>query len=226
MEDEICKLQNMLVQIWDEAQERHVVTAWMHLEEKDRQAHLFNGLKEACQEASLAQDSRAMCPEIKISSMMKRTGKAWVDFISSYTTGKKDVGVNNVYHLPSKWWARAVGRSRLPSQELDVAFAGLTNQRNEFISKSIGVCRVLVDQRSYCPAQFLIHSAMSVIDDLTQRSVRTDLIADILKSDAGGCLGRMWMEWRDKPILRCENCTQRRSGRALSSCYAADARRS
>jgi hypothetical protein len=47
------------------------VMAWLLLKESDRQAHLLNGLKQACEESSLLEDSRAMCPEVKISSLLK-----------------------------------------------------------------------------------------------------------------------------------------------------------
>jgi hypothetical protein len=135
----LIRLQNMVAELWTSLSEEHdnFITAWLLLEEPDRQMHLLNGLVEACKESSRGVDARAMCPDIKISSMLKRKGKAYVDFIDSFTKGKMEVGQNDVYQIPSQWWETAVDPSNPLSQEVNSPFARLTIQRNEFISESI-----------------------------------------------------------------------------------------
>jgi hypothetical protein len=147
LKGQILKLQNLVVKLWDQMESKdHFVTAWLLLEERDRQAHLLKGLEEACKESSFAEVARAMCPDIKISSMLKRKGKSFTDLISSFTKGKRQVGEDNLYEVPSEWWEKAVDISEPLSQEVDSPFALLTIQRNEFISESIiGHVRLVSD---------------------------------------------------------------------------------
>jgi hypothetical protein len=135
----LLRFQNTVAGLWADLSEEHnnFITAWLLLEERDRQTHLLNGLLEACKDSSLGVDARAMCPDIKISSMLKWKGRAYVNFIGSFTKGKMEVGENGVYEIPSQWWETAVDLSDTPSQEVNSPFARLTIQRNEFISESI-----------------------------------------------------------------------------------------
>lgn len=137
----VLKSQNMTVKLWVDMEEKgDFVVAWLLLEESDRQTHLLNGLKQACEASSLLEDSRAMCPEVKISSMLKKSGKSYIDLIKSFTEGKKEVGEDNLYKLPSEWWENAVDESDLRSPEVESTFAILTLIRNEFISESHWTC--------------------------------------------------------------------------------------
>jgi hypothetical protein len=163
---ELLKFQNLLAKLWTDMEDRnHFITAWLLLEEPVRQTHLLNGLEEACKTSSLGVDARAMCPDIKISTMLKRQGKGYVDFISNFTKEKLAVGEDDIYQFPSQWWETAVDSSNSPSEEasslsqevsspsqevsspsqevssssqkVNLPFVLLTMQRNEFISKSI-----------------------------------------------------------------------------------------
>ena len=137
----VLKSQNMTVKLWVDMEEKgDFVVAWLLLEESDRQTHLLNGLKQACEASSLLEDSRAMCPEVKINSMLKKSGKSYIDLIKSFTEGKKEVGEDNLYKLPSEWWENAVDESDLRSPEVESTFAILTLIRNEFISESHWTC--------------------------------------------------------------------------------------
>jgi hypothetical protein len=137
----LLRFQNAVAFQWAGLFEEHdnFIPAWLLLEEHDRQTHLLNGLVQACKDSSLGADARAMCPDIKISSMLKRNGRAYVDFISSFTKGKMEVGENCVYEIPNQWWESAVDLSNSPSQAVNSPFARLTIQRNEFISESIAM---------------------------------------------------------------------------------------
>ena len=103
----ILKLQNFLAKLWTDMEEgEHFITAWLLLGERDRRTHILKGLEEACKGSSLGMDARAMCPDIKISSMLKRKGQAYIDFISSFTKGKNAASENDIYRIPSQWWER------------------------------------------------------------------------------------------------------------------------
>jgi hypothetical protein len=161
LSDRLLRCQNLAAKLWAEMEEgQHFTTAWLLLEERDRQTHLLRGLEEACKESLLGVDTRTMCPDIKISSMLKRQGKAYIDFISSFTKEKKALGENGIYKIPSQWWETAVDPSNSPSQEVsslsqevsspsqevNSPFAFLTLQRNEFISESIVMfCRYVIN---------------------------------------------------------------------------------
>jgi hypothetical protein len=92
----LLRFQNTVAGLWADLSEEHnnFITAWLLLEERDRQTHLLNGLLEACKDSLLGVDACAMCPDIKISSMLKGKGRAYVDFIGSFTKGKVEVGEN------------------------------------------------------------------------------------------------------------------------------------
>jgi hypothetical protein len=115
---ELLKFQNLLAKLWhDMKDQNHFITAWLLLEEPVRQTHLLNGLGEACKVSSLCVDARAMCPEIKISTMLKRQGKAYIDLISNFTKEKLAVGEDDIYQFPSQWWETAVDLSHSPSED-------------------------------------------------------------------------------------------------------------
>jgi hypothetical protein len=95
----LLRFQNMVAGLWADLSEEHnnFITAWLLLEKCDQQMHLLNGLLEACNNSSLGVDACVMCPDIKISLMLKEKGRAYFDFISSFTKGKVEVGENSVY---------------------------------------------------------------------------------------------------------------------------------
>ena len=79
LKDWLGEAQNVVAELWADIEEKqHFVTAWLLLEERSRQTHLLKGLEEACKQSSLGVDARAMCPDIKINSMLKRQGKAYM----------------------------------------------------------------------------------------------------------------------------------------------------
>jgi hypothetical protein len=211
LKDRVCHVQKLVAKLWDDMEnDEHFVTAWLLLKETGRQDHLLKGLEEACKAASFSQDLRAMCPEIKISSMLKGKGKAYTNFISNYAKGKKAAGDDNIYYLPSKWWEleKAVDASELPSQRIESTFNLLTIQRNEFICRSFNTFCLISDRRSSCPAYFLLHATMSVLHDLSHGSASMDPVIDILKSSGvfASSLGKTLKGMAEKPLIRCENC--------------------
>jgi hypothetical protein len=118
----------------DLEKDEHFRTAWMMLGEKERHRHLLKGLQDACRQASWCEDTRALCPEIVHSGMLKANGNGFSDLISDYYKGLKDVSKDALYLLLNQWWEKAVDAS-LPSTEIEQTFALLTIQRNEFIGE-------------------------------------------------------------------------------------------
>jgi hypothetical protein len=56
------------------------VTMWLLLDEAERKRYLFQGMKETCERVSLHYDTRALCPEITMTAMLKHSGKAFTNF--------------------------------------------------------------------------------------------------------------------------------------------------
>jgi hypothetical protein len=145
--DDLSKAQKTVAKLWDDLRgEGHFKMAWLLLDERERRRHLLKGLEQACEHAAWGQDSRALCPEITISSMLKLKGRAFIDFIRDYTDGMRGVGVGSWYCLPSEWWDKAV--EDVPGPVLEVlpesTFMVLTLHRNEFISESVGSMQIYV----------------------------------------------------------------------------------
>jgi hypothetical protein len=131
----LCRIQKVGLRFEEDLEEKQPFEiAWLLLDEAERKRHLFNGMKEACQQASMYQDGRALCPEITTTAMLKQNGKAFTDFARDFIKGTKEAGAGKVYLVPSKWWSSAV---RLPEpwpEKVKFAFTQLSLQRNEFIS--------------------------------------------------------------------------------------------
>jgi hypothetical protein len=142
--DRVCRHQEQAIDAWAELEkDDRFSMPWMLLDEKEQRKHLLNGVRGACTSSAWRQDTRAMCPEIVLSSLTKRHGRAFIDFTSDCIKGFKDVGTGTTYNLPSKWWDEAVDSSKPLTETADKIFALLTIQRNEFISESHIVTRIL-----------------------------------------------------------------------------------
>jgi len=136
--EKISSLQETIVKLWEELESKeHFHTAWMLLGDGERKRHLLNGFKETFANSVFGQDSRALCPEITLSSMLKRKGQVFIDYLTDYKNQKKEIGVDNAYFLPSLWWEKALEDLPQPVSEEDTSkFAFLTHLRNDFISES------------------------------------------------------------------------------------------
>ena len=96
-------------------------------------------MEEASQNVFFAQDCRALCPEITISSILKQRGRAFVDFISAYRKGKKDLDAS--YSLPNEWWEKAAEDTpqSVSGRFEESTLTLLTLERDEFICESVHV---------------------------------------------------------------------------------------
>lgn len=127
------KYQKVTREMWD-VMMTDFRTAWALVEEKERKKHLMKGLQAACEFAVLGEDSRALCPEISVNSMLKDRGKGFVDFISNFHRNLKEADVEALYTLPSQWWAGALDASD-PTANTHISQL-LTVERNEFLGES------------------------------------------------------------------------------------------
>ena len=87
---------------------RNFVTARPLLEEAERKRHLLNQMQKACQSAFLREDTRSLCPDITVSSMLIQRGQAFVHLIDAFTKGKKELGDAMPYCFPSEWLDKTV----------------------------------------------------------------------------------------------------------------------
>jgi hypothetical protein len=131
--------QGMVVRMVDGFKDnlRHLVTAWMLLDESEQRRHLLNGIMDACHSTiPFDSDARALCPEITTSAMMKRNGQAFIDFARNLAKGIQETDPDKKpYLLPSDWWRSAVQEPE-PSETTKFVFIHLSVQRNEFIGES------------------------------------------------------------------------------------------
>jgi hypothetical protein len=210
LKDEVLRIQTCAVELWEKMlQKGHFVTAWLLLEEGERKRHLLKGMEEACQNSSWHQDARALCPDIRIHPMLKQRGRAFTDFLNAYKEGKKGVGHRALYFVTSEWWEKAeqdIPQSLL-GKFVESTFALMTLHRNEFICKPVNVHWQLQWLTSFL-ARFLLHSVMSVVQDLTHGSAGMNPVIDFMQTK--GSFANAWSQTladvRKKPIMRCYNC--------------------
>lgn len=60
------------------------------------------------------------------------------------------------------------------------------------------------------PARFVLHTAMSVLHDLSRGSAGMDPVIEFMKAQGpfASAWGKTMSSVRDKPIIRCEHCTK------------------
>jgi hypothetical protein len=214
LKDGVCDIQNRMIDVHELGQKGDFATAWVLLEENERKRHLLDGMKKAFEQVAYHQDSRALCPEITISSMLKQRGRAFLDFVDVYKKGKKDAGVDTPFCLPSEWWEKAVENA--PQSLLETfaepTFAFLTLHRNNFICEPIYLVHIaeFSDRTLFFPARFLTWVVLSIVGDMMHGSPGMDPVTNFMKQPASFAWswGKTLSSLRDKPIIRCENCTK------------------
>lgn len=106
------------------------LAAWMMIDQAERERHLLNGLKGACEKCIYGQDGRAMCPEITLPTMLEGSGRDFIRFLIKYMAGIRNSGDEDVYFLPNEWWEKVIDQ---PGVDFET-FAHNTVQSNIFIS--------------------------------------------------------------------------------------------
>ncbi|KIM75252.1 hypothetical protein PILCRDRAFT_13796 [Piloderma croceum F 1598] len=188
----VSNLQNVIGKVCDVMEKGHLATAWLVLPTGGRKRHLLKGMDDACKHASLQQDSRALCPDITISAMLKQRGRVFVDFLDAYLKGKKDAGEHTPYLLPTEGWETPVESIPQSGASAESIVALLACYRNEFIS------------------QFMFYALKSILHDLTCGSARMDPVTHFMEMEVSlQPRIKTLPSMRDKPVIRCENCTKR-----------------
>ncbi|KAG1812917.1 uncharacterized protein BJ212DRAFT_439583 [Suillus subaureus] len=185
--------------------EGHFDTIWLLLNAAEQRRHILEGLKGASEAPTLwGQDCRALCPEVTVSNFLTQGGKSFVDFLTrvleiSESSTKPAFLPNSWWeqasNLPNPWWGQAsdVSPRKQVSQSTKVLFEVATINRNKFI------------------AHFVMSSALSIVGDITNRSEGMKGALHIMENTEGyiaRSLAGVKTTLRDKPLIRCENCTK------------------
>lgn len=137
--EDACKMQGVVLEIWrKDGLGEHLVTAWALLEYSEHERHLLEGLKEASERCPFHQDIRSLCPEIRTSLLLARSGRAFTDFVETFVEGKEAVGDATIpYLFPSAWWNKA--GDDMPESMLEEfdesSLTLLTLLRNDYIGR-------------------------------------------------------------------------------------------
>jgi hypothetical protein len=183
---------------------------WMLLSEKEQRKHLLNGVRGACNSAAWHQDTRAMCPEIVLSPLLKRNGGAFIDFTKDCIKGFKEVGAGPTYTLPNKWWDEAVDSSK-PLTETTEKNICATDYPKKRVHKGVTRCHSYFTITHVClSVLFILYVQESVFGELVAGSPSMDPIIDMMKSDPlmVKSFSEAWYDSLSRPVIRCENCSK------------------
>ncbi|KAG1881044.1 hypothetical protein F4604DRAFT_1650751 [Suillus subluteus] len=185
--------------------EGHFDTIWLLLNVAEQRRHILEGLKRASEARTLwGQDCRALCPEVTVSNFLTQGGKGFVDFLTRVLeiteSSTKPAFLPNSWweqasNLPNPWWGQAsdVSPRKQISESTKLVFEVATIDRNKFIG------------------HFVMFSAMSIVRDITNRSEGMKGVLHLMENTEGyvaRSLAGVKTTLRDKPLIRCENCTK------------------
>jgi hypothetical protein len=145
--------------------------------------------------------------------MLKQNGKAFIDFARDFVKGTKETGTDgdDVYLPPSESWSSAVDLPEPWPERIKFVFTQLSFQCNEFFSMHTrSLSFVLPSQHAHDPGNFIARTLMSIVQDQSTRSRGMDKATDLGMADGNLALtwAKTWSSQRDKPLIRCENCTK------------------
>ncbi|KAG1907964.1 uncharacterized protein F5891DRAFT_938647 [Suillus fuscotomentosus] len=162
--------------------EGHFDTIWLLLNVAEKKRHINEGLKGACEAPTFwGQDCRALCPEVTVSNLLTQGGKAFVDFLARVLE-LTESSLQPAF-LPNPWWEQA---SNLAKSML--MFEVATINRNKFIGE-----------------------LLSIVSDITNRSGGMKGVLHVMENTKGyvaRAIAQVKTIFRDKPLVRCENCTK------------------
>ncbi|KAH7920637.1 hypothetical protein BV22DRAFT_1020841 [Leucogyrophana mollusca] len=165
---------------------------WLLLDDNERKKCLLEGLVEASKRAFWDEDGRAVCPELTITSLLKKRGNAFLKFLQLFKDTQKSADTIP-FAVPSEWWDHALDDVDKPLSSKDkFMHTLLTSSRNDFI------------------CHFILQAIKAISRDIVDESEGTKPIVDAMESCRGSGLADGWPHiienLRDKPIIRCENC--------------------
>ncbi|OJA20576.1 hypothetical protein AZE42_05368 [Rhizopogon vesiculosus] len=180
---------------------------WLLLNASEQRRHIIEGLKKACEASPpiLGDDCRALCPEIAISNLLSQRGKGFLDFLPRalevFESSKTPA------FLPNTWWEQA---SDLPNPWWNEAWNELPPTKQKSKSTRI-VFEVATIARNRFIGSFALSSVISIVHDVVNRSEGMKDVMDIVENSDEYftlSLANFKTKLRDKPLIRCENCTK------------------
>ncbi|KAG2137619.1 uncharacterized protein EDB93DRAFT_1167136 [Suillus bovinus] len=184
----------------------HFDTIWLLLNAVEQRRHLLEGLKGASNALTLwGQDCRALCPEVTVSNLLSQGGKGFIDFLTRVLETSKSSNIpaflpnswwEQASDLPNPWWGQASDVSPPPrqrSRSTKIMFEVATINRNKFIG------------------HFALFSTSSILKDITGRGEGMKNVLHLMENSKGyvaRSIAQVKTTLRDKPVIRCENCTK------------------
>ncbi|KAG2364580.1 hypothetical protein BDR07DRAFT_1279395 [Suillus spraguei] len=164
-------------------------TIWLLLDASEQKRYLLAGLERASESSTLwGQDCRALCPEVTVSNFLLEGGKGYIAFLTRFLEVFES---SDPAFLPNSWWKQTSNAAR--SESTKVMFEVATINRNKFI------------------CFFVSSSLMSIIYDIIHRSNGMKDVLNIVENTEAffaHSLALANTTLRNKPLLRCENCTK------------------
>ncbi|KAG1812941.1 uncharacterized protein BJ212DRAFT_1578623 [Suillus subaureus] len=185
--------------------EGHFDTIWLLLNVAEQRRHILEGLKGASEAPTIwGQDCRALCPEVTVSNFLTQGGKGFVDFLTRVLEISESS--TKPAFLPNSWWEQA---SNLPNSRweecLDVSLRQQISQSTKLLFE------VATINRNKFIAHFVLSSLLSITHDITNRSEGIKGVLHIMENTEGyvaETIAHVRTTLRDKPLIRCENCTK------------------
>ncbi|KAG2052123.1 hypothetical protein BDR06DRAFT_540131 [Suillus hirtellus] len=185
----------------------HFDTIWLLLNVTEKKRHIIEGLKGACEARTLwGQDCRALCPEVTVSNLLTQGGKGLVDFLARVLESSES-SLQPAF-LPNSWWEQA---SNLPNPWWEQTPAADVPPRRQVSQSTKLLFEVATINRNKFIGHFVLSSVFSVISDITNRSEGMKGVLHFMENTKGyvaRAVAQAKTTFRDKPLVRCENCTK------------------
>ncbi|KAG1821589.1 uncharacterized protein BJ212DRAFT_1425821 [Suillus subaureus] len=183
--------------------EGHFKTIWLLLDASEQRRHILEGLEKASEAPTFwGQDSRALCPEVTVSNLLSEGGKRFVVFLAHFLEVFES---SDPALLPNSWWEQA---SDMPNPWWEQTAHDAERKRSESTKIVFEVASI---NRNKFIGFFLLFSLASILHDITHRSKgMKDVLAVMENTGAyfAHSLAQAKSSLRDKPLVRCENCTK------------------
>ncbi|KAG2110270.1 uncharacterized protein F5147DRAFT_689867 [Suillus discolor] len=180
-------------------------TIWLLLDASEQRRHILQGLEKASEAPGTlwGQGNRALCPDVTVSNFLLEGGKGFIGFLTRFLEvfdSSDPAFLPNSWweqasNLPNPWWKQTSSNdaSRQRSKSTKLVFETATIDRNAFIGL------------------FLLFSSESILHDITHRSMGMKDVLNIVENTGtyfAHSLALAKATLRDKPLVRCENCTK------------------
>ncbi|KAG2075628.1 hypothetical protein BDR04DRAFT_1149975 [Suillus decipiens] len=195
----------------------HFDTIWLLLGVAEKRKHILEGLKGASEAPTFwGQDCRAFCPEVTVSNLLTQSGKGFIDLL----TRVLEISESSIApaFLPNSWWEQA---SNLPnpwweqpseqsSEQPSEQPSEISPQRQRSESTKL-LFEVATINRNKFIVHFILSSVLSFSYDVTDPGEKMKGVLDFMENTQGyvaQAIAEFKTTLRDKPIIRCENCTK------------------